>query len=352
MKKSLLALAVLGAFAGAASAQSSVTIYGLLDQSVQRTNGGTAPNDGAVQGAAGRAYNLRASSQSRLGFRGNEDLGGGLSAQFQIEHRFDPDTGNTVAGSPFWQGRSYLQLTSSTLGSFYAGRDYMPSFWIQLRADPFGNDGIGRSGSATLLGGYSALDPSQPGAANATSVNVRPSNSIGYKTPNFQGFTAQIAGSASESNGTGRQYGANAEYLQGPIWAGVGYDRRTRAPAAQNDNQVVNIGAAYDFGFIRPGAYYARSETGLNGNNRARVWSLFATAPLAGGKVKVAYTDLDVRTAAAANPDRTKLGLGYDYPLSKRTNLYADFGYAKADRVGATSFSNNKAGAFGIKHTF
>ena len=95
MKKSLLALAVLGAFAGAASAQSSVTIYGLLDLAVTKGNGGTSPNAGA--NGLSTAYTMKQSAGSRLGFRGNEDIGGGWSGQFQIEHRFTPDDGNSAA---------------------------------------------------------------------------------------------------------------------------------------------------------------------------------------------------------------------------------------------------------------
>src|SRR5215216_3180015 len=127
MKKSLLALAVLGAFAGAASAQSSVTIYGSLDMALMKGNGGTAPNPGAL--GTSKAYNVAQSNSSRLGFRGNEDLGGGLSAQFQIEHRFHPDDGAVPATQPFWMGRSYVQLSSATLGRVYLGREYGPAFW-------------------------------------------------------------------------------------------------------------------------------------------------------------------------------------------------------------------------------
>src|SRR5687768_3851499 len=119
MKKSLLALAVLGAFAGAASAQSSVTIYGSVDMAVMKSNGGTAGNNGNPNGTT-KAWTLNQSNGSRLGFRGNEDLGGGLSAQFQIEHRFTPDDGN--AATPFWAGRSYVQLSSASAGRVYLGR--------------------------------------------------------------------------------------------------------------------------------------------------------------------------------------------------------------------------------------
>src|SRR5262245_51148723 len=126
MKKSLLALAVLGAFAGAASAQSSVTIYGSLDLGIAKSNGGTAGNNGgqAGNGAQAKAWTLQSANAPRLGFRGNEDLGGGLSAQFQIEHRFNPDTGQVNNLGIFWQGRSYMQLSSAAAGRIYLGRDY------------------------------------------------------------------------------------------------------------------------------------------------------------------------------------------------------------------------------------
>src|ERR1700704_712787 len=125
MKKSLLALAVLGAFAGAASAQSSVTVYGSLGLAVTKGNGGTAPNNNG--NGTSKAWIEKQSNGSRLGFRGNEDLGGGLSAQFQIEHRFNPDEGVLNNPSFFWQGRSYVQLSSASVGRIYLGRDYTPA---------------------------------------------------------------------------------------------------------------------------------------------------------------------------------------------------------------------------------
>src|SRR6185503_18517156 len=148
MKKSLLALAVLGAFAGAASAQSSVTIYGSLDLAVTKGNGGTAANNGA--NGTSEAWIMKQSASSRLGFRGNEDLGGGLSAQFQIEHRFTPDDG--AAANPFWAGRSYVQLTSAAAGSVYLGREYDPAFWPAVKSDPFGWDGVGQISSLQYAG--------------------------------------------------------------------------------------------------------------------------------------------------------------------------------------------------------
>ena len=194
MKKSLLALAVLGAFAGTASAQSSVTIYGLLDLAVTKGNGGTAATtvvggqtSGNVTvtnpGANGtsEAWIMKQSASSRLGFRGNEDLGGGLSAQFQIEHRFTPDDG--AAAAVFWAGRSYVQLTSAAAGSVYLGREYDPAFWPAVKSDPFGWDGVGQISSLQYAGYNDAGSGSQ----------VRTSNTVGYKSPNLGGLTVQAA---------------------------------------------------------------------------------------------------------------------------------------------------------------
>jgi predicted porin len=126
MKKSLLALAVLSAFASVASAQSSITISGMVDEGVVKGNGGTAVNNGA--NGLSKAYTVRDNGPgSRIVFRGNEDMGGGLSAQFFLDHRFAPDTGNigssTTPSTIFWSGNSWVQLTSAQAGSVYLGRN-------------------------------------------------------------------------------------------------------------------------------------------------------------------------------------------------------------------------------------
>ena len=168
MKKSLLAVAVLSAFAGAASAQSSVTIYGLVDLAVTKGNGGTAPNVAA--NGLSEAYNMKQSSSSRLGFRGNEDMGGGLSAQFQLEQRFTPDNG--IQSTPLYGGRSYVQITHSAAGSIYMGREYGPEFWPAVKTDPFGWDGVGQIGSMQYAG-FTTVNQSSLGEGSS----VRTSNS-------------------------------------------------------------------------------------------------------------------------------------------------------------------------------
>jgi len=327
MKKSLLALAVLGAFAGAASAQSSVTIYGSLDQAISKGNGGTAPNSGA--NGTSRAWLVRQSNGSRLGFRGNEDMGGGLSAQFQIEHRFTPDDG--AAASPFWAGRSYVQLSSAAGGRVYLGREYTPAFWPAVKSDPFGWDGVGQLGSMQWAGFLTH------------NSGVRSSNSVGYKSPNLSGLTVQAAVGLGEAV-LPRSTGFNVEYGAGPIYAGLGYEKLSGGPTASLDgNSLFNLAFHYDLGFVKPMVYYSRAKVSA-GTLSNKFISIGALAPIGGGTLKAAWGRLD---PAGATPTSTKIGLGYDYPLSKRTNIYADVGFGRQDGL-----TNNNAYALGVKHTF
>jgi len=351
MKKSLLALAVLGAFAGAASAQSSVTIYGSLDLAVTKGNGGTAANNGA--NGTSKAWTEKQSNASRLGFRGNEDLGGGLSAQFQIEHRFTPDDGVAPATQPFWGGRSYVQLSSATLGRVYLGREYTPAFWIQNKSDPFGNDGVAQFGAALSYAGFAT-----PSTVVTTGTNTRTSNTVGYKSPSFSGLTVNAAVGLGEA-AVPRDAGFNVEYAAGPIYAGFAYEKLSGLTAAAGDgNSLVNLAFHYDLGMVKPILYYARAKV-AGGTVTNKTLLIGALAPIGGGTLKAGYAreTLGDVAAPATLGNISKLGLGYDYPLSKRTNVYADVGFGRQnDNVSAvgvhTSFTNNRAYALGLKHTF
>lgn len=333
LNRSIIAAAALAAVSSAALAQSNVTIYGLIDQGVIKGNGGTATNPGAL--GTSKAWTLGQASTSRLGFRGTEDLGGGLSAQFQIEHRLNPDTGAQNSANAFWNGRSYVQLTSKAVGAVYLGREYTPSFNVQVKSDPFGNDGVGQAGSAALWGNYQAPD--------AIGNGSRTSNTVGYKSPVLMGgLTINAAVGLSEATGLGRVQGINAEYAQGPLYLGLSYEQVKNG--SYDGQGQTSFAVHYDLGYIKPIFYYAQGKTGTNGSVKANTWMLAATAPLAGGTVKFMYYDLDSDVNSA---DRSKVGLGYNYPLSKRTNLYADFGQAKQ-----TAKTNNSAYALGVKHVF
>lgn len=332
MNRSLIAAAACAVLSSAAMAQSNVVVYGLLDQGLIKGNGGTATNPGGL--GTSEAWTLGQASTSRLGVRGNEDLGGGLSAQFQIEHRFNPDTGAVNSASSFWNGRSYVQLTHKDAGSVYLGREYTPAYFIQVKSDPFGNDGVGQAGATALWGNYQTPD--------AVGNGTRASNSIGYKTPNFGGLTASAAVGLSETTGLGRVQSFNAEYAAGPIYAGLGFEQ---VKDGSNDGRgVTSVAFHYNFGVVKPILYFAQGKTDAGGNTKAKVVMIGATAPLGNGLLKAMYFDLN---SDVDSRDRSKFGLGYNYTLSKRTNLYFDIGQAKQKNL-----ESNTAYAVGVKHVF
>ena len=337
MKKSLVALAVLASFGGAAFAQSSVTLYGLVDQGIAKGNGGTAANNSAL--GLDKSWRLQQAASSRLGFRGTEDLGGGLSAQFQIEHRFNPDTGNENLPGVFWAGRSWVQLTMAGVGSVNLGRQYLPTFWVQLKADPFGWDGVGQLGSM-----QNALFGAANNSGLASSSSIRTANAVTFKSANFGGLSFEGQVGLSEASQAGRNDSFNVIYKAGPIFAGIGYARISGGPTATTDgNKLLTGTVAYDLGFVELLGNYAESKT-RGGRDKNKFGNVGANVPLAGGNVKVAYAILD---PFGPNNKQKKFALGYDYPLSKRTNIYADLG------VGTQAArTRNTAYQFGVKHVF
>ncbi len=336
MKKSLVALAVLASFGGAAFAQSSVTLYGLIDQGIAKGNGGTAANVSA--NGTDKSWRLQQAASSRLGFRGTEDLGGGLSAQFQIEHRFNPDTGDNNLAPVFWAGRSWVQLTMAGVGSVNLGRQYLPTFWVQLKADPFGWDGVGQIG-AMQNAGFGAANSGVAGGGSS----IRSSNAITVKSANFGGLSFEGQVGLSEATQAGRNDSFNVIYRGGPIFAGIGYARVNGGPAAINGNKLITATAAYDLGILELVGNIAQGKT-AGGNQKNKFGNIGANVPLAGGNVKLAYAVLD--PFGPANKSK-KFAVGYDYPLSKRTNIYADLGVGTQ-----TNRTRNTAYQFGVKHVF
>lgn len=356
MKRSLLALAVLGAFAGVASAQSSVTIYGRIDQAIVKGNGGTVTGvaGGTATGAqvmAGNgnseAWQLRSNGTSpRLGFRGKEDLGGGLTAHFTIEHRFTADTGATTAADTFWEGQSIVGLSHAAAGEIILGRIYSPAFYIISQVDPFGLSGIGQIGSTV---GYAGFGGS------------RIANSVTYKTPSFGGFVGKVATSLGEgAAGVGRRDAVSAEYTSGPIYAGLAYERfagGTIANSADGDN-LINFSFSYNFSGIKPYFLYAQSKTGAGNNTKNIGWATGLSAKIGPGALKVNLVGFDrgdpSTGVTAASAKQAKFGIGYDYFLSKRTRVYADFASASQEKATTATVDPEARTqvAVGMRHDF
>lgn len=317
MKKSLLALAVLGAFAGAASAQSSVTLYGRVDLSI-----GKNPGSSAKYMANG--------SGSRVGLRGVEDLGGGLSALFNIEHRYDADTGRQSNAQRFWTGRSIVGLQGG-FGQVVLGREYTTAFLqSQLVADPWGWDTVVAGLNTTITGGGI--------------VGVRNDSSLTYRlTAGGFAFGAQIAEATDTfTNVPNRPVNFAISYAGGPITAGLGYDRTGAEVVDSADWLTLN--GAYNFGAFKLGAFFGRGDTAAG--TRRQGWMLTGTAPIGAGEFRASYGVLKDKTL---DIDVAKgFALGYHYSLSKRTTIYADIVRNNSDLI----TSSNTGYDFGIKHNF
>lgn len=324
----IAALAALGVGAEA-QAQSSLTIYGIIDQGLARANGGTTP--GALlpgRGVNPKVWTMKAGNTSRLGFASREDLGAGIYSRFQIEHRFAADTGAPSNANVFWLGRSVVALGSKKWGEVYAGREYSAAYTVALNADPTYWSYVSQLGSAYTYANYT------PVASPVEASNIRWANSVGYKSPMFSGISFEIAGALGEGNRHNSTSG-NLQYKDGPVWVGVAFDH------LDSKTNLGLVAGSYDFGVVQTKASYSRAEGGVNGDGTAYTMSVMV--PLSFGRTYLMVGKLN----PVSNLDSRMLGTGVQYDLSKRTLLYANLGSAKRDGLTRTT-----AVDFGVKHTF
>jgi predicted porin len=209
------------------------------------------------------------------------------------------------------------------------GRDYTPAFFVGVKSDPFGWDGVGQVG----IGQYADYR-----STSSTQVN----DAVGYKSPNIGGFSTAITVSMGEGV-KARENGANIEYMSGPLYVGVGYGGLEGGGSTTDGNRIINAGLTYDLGFIKPMLYAAQTKT-AGGEKTNKMFMIGALAPVGASVFKVAYGQID---PDGANDVQKKFSLGYEYYLSKRTNIYVDAGLAREERK-----TNNNAYALGLRHKF
>lgn len=269
------------AVSSAAFAQSSVTIYGKVDVGITDRMGSTVTE-------------VREASGSRLGFRGTEDLGGGLKANFTLEHRFTPDNG--AANDTFWNGRSIVGIEGG-FGRVDMGRDYSAAFWPALSADVFGFDGVAANTAISSMGTHA----------------VRMANVIGYTTPTMGGFKAQLSVSPKE---TAAKNGSSLRlnYAAGPVNLDMAVERGTTG------NEWNGLNAAYDFGVARANLFVGKGERGATGDDTDAIL-LGLVVPMGALTLKASYGTLEVNDVKTIS----QLGLGARYALSKRTDVYTSF---------------------------
>jgi predicted porin len=309
MKKSLLALAVLGAFAGAASAQSSVTLFGLVDLSANR------------QTSNGTSYNSMDSNQlnsNRLGFKGIEDLGGGLSAGFWLEAGMNNDlgTGAATGGGLSFNRRSTISLISQTLGEIRVGHDYAPSFWNTVIFDVYGANGIGEGDDLLAFG------PQQAVLHSGAGTSVRANNAIAYFLPgNIGGVYGRLMVAPSENTPGQKYYGGLLGWAAGPVEVAVGYGDTKTALSGGTDYKVWNIGATYDFGFVKVYGLYNESKYDPKTLKSAE---LSVGVPVGVDAVNASYTHASYSgsTTALDVGKGDQYSIQYLHNFSKRTALY------------------------------
>jgi GBP family porin len=339
MKKSLLALAVLGAFAGAASAQSSVTLYGLVDIGFSRLD----PKASGAPSTTAMVSGVQ--SGSRVGLRGSEDLGGGLRAIFNLEHGLSVDDGTQGQGR-MWGRWAYAGFAGG-FGELRLGRQWAAGFELFGAVDPWAT-GFNDAGSQSVFA-----------SANAIRVN----NAIVYRTPVVGGFAGVLGYSlnplgqevAGGSDANNRTITAGARFGAGPF---LGVLTMERVAVAGPDQQHLQAGATFDFKVAKLHAMYGQEKNqtilgprlfGVAGaNNKANSLMAGVTVPVGSLSLIASYATRDFKNSAL-NDGRVVAG-GFTYAMSRRTNFYGV--YSDADQKNVTGASDRKELALGIRHSF
>ena len=365
MKKSLVALAVLAA-SGAAMAQSSVTLWGVVDAAISR----------ASQNGVSKTYmTTSGNTSSQLGFKGTEDLGGGMSASFWLEAGLLNDTGaGATAGALAFNRRSTIDLTSGKV-ALRLGRDYTPSFWNHTVFDPFGTLGAGAGSNITLGGGSN-------GAAGANALTAaRSNNSITLLygiAPNggshglgstgiYGSLMHALAENASGAPSVGKYTGGRLGYAQGPLNAAISYANSNGAGATATSTlayKEFNLAGSYNVGVANLMAHYGTNNSDTAGTKHTH-WGIGATIPVGAGSIPVSYNRVKQNNAAGSGADQ--IAIGYVYNLSKRTAVYTAYSRIGNKNGGNYTFlggngggnpgltaggQNGSAFDLGLKHSF
>jgi predicted porin len=347
LMKHIAALALLATAAATASAQSNVTLFGVIDVAVRNVKNG----DNTVRSMASGGYNT-----SRLGFRGVEDLGGGLKAGFWLESGFNADSGTQSDATRFWNRRSTVSL-SGNFGEIRLGRDFTPTYTGYAAYDAFGTTGIASADKfATNFGA-------------AVDTNTRSDNEFSYFTPgNLGGFRAQVSFAPSEKVAGKKYIGGRVGYGAGPLDVSVSYGQTDTVlnPSGDQKYKFAAIGGSYDFGVVKLLSYYSQAKLA---DQKLAVANIGVHVPMGAGTIRASYIHADAsgRTGTGFNTDNSdssQIAIGYVHDLSKRTALYttvarvnnkerAAFVTASSPALPSPNSGRDSTGMeLGIRHSF
>lgn len=352
IRLSVLSLALAAAAAPALAQSGSVTLGGRLDVGPQFIDTGTNDQKRIDSGAY---------TASRIFLRGTEDLGGGLSALFYMESRFNADTGAQQSAAKFWNAGAYVGLSSAQWGTVTLGRQYVPIFWSFLFADDTG---------PLKLHGYSALQSVQRSAFARVTAAASPIKAAGsldgisnglyqlnissafednlvvYKTPSFSGATAMLAVGAPEgyAAGSGKVFAGNVEYRSDRLYASVAYNQKKGTVPAGGNGAEQNLREA-----LASAMYAVTPEIKLWGNLhpwkfesagvplKGRDWMLGASWWFGNSELWLNYAAKKLDDCASC--DSRGVGIGYHYRLSKKTELYASYARVGNDTNAANALN-------------
>lgn len=307
MKKIALAAALAATAAAPAFAQ-SVTLWGRLNTTVESQKFGSQDRKIVVQ-----------NNSSRLGFKGSEDLGGGLKASFSLEHGLNSDTGAATGGTTFWNRASWVQLEGS-FGGVRLGKWFPGSYFAT--ADYVSNHNHDTGTSADAL----------------YATQFYTNNKVSYFTPTAGGFSAELSAAAGEG-ATTRAFDVAVNYDMGPAHAGLGYEKK-------GDFTQIAVRGLYEFGPVVVGGYVQRAQNtfGAAGKKDWNVYRVSGMYVMGQSEFHLNYGSAD---KMVADDGAKQLTVGYNYNLSKRTKVYGFYTKLNAD-VGA-DFSSL---ALGVRHNF
>jgi len=355
MKKLMIASAAALACMGA-SAQSSVTLFGIVDANVGYVDADAGDSSRFGLGGHGR-------STSRFGIRGSEDLGGGLKANFWLEGELNVDDGDGQASGLNFRRTAIVGL-SGDFGEVRLGRDLLPSFVGTAIYDIWNTTGIGyyRGWNRWITG---TVDPDDNG--------IRADNLIVWRSPNYNGFRASFGYafdekrmSAGSSNNVGRYFGGYLRYAEGPLSVSItGAQQKTGTATVSGDRDEFSIGGQYDLGTAKIGTILmqTRYKPDVGTSAKFNSYGFNAVIPVGGdGAVNLSYALYDQK---AIDSKSHHFAAGYDYFLSKRTTLYGIVAHmqnkdnaglglsARGVYTGGVAADDSQTGVqVGIRHSF
>jgi predicted porin len=347
MKKSLIALAVLAA-SGASFAQSSVTIYGLIDAYVGSNKTATSVPGQTVSNTV---LNSGGVDSSRWGIKGSEDLGGGLKANFVLEQGFSIDDGSAGKTNNY-----FTPATAATTASFsrYAYVGFSGGFGeIKLGKTGTAYDDVENSANAVFNSNLSAQTNT---FRSSNDYTWNPSNSILYATPVFGGFSGEVSYALGENKSvtTGESAGNvtafNVKYAEGPVLVTLGYQTQ-KVTGNADAEKFTQLNGAYDFGVAK--LQLAYGHVSQNGTPDTNEYSIGVTAPLSTAlsvSANVAQSKDDA-IGTTAEVKRTGYGLGLSYTLSKRTYVYGGY-RAETSKQNGIADTDTSLFAVGVHHVF